>query len=455
LVGGIYRQGTVFLESGYQPRGRYDPPLPDGAPVTPLEPTPAAGASAQGPDWLLGRREEAAARFEDMESPSSTDEVWKYLDLDFAIEDFSAPLGEGHPASPDPLRGAVSTELAATLVDGSFSGGEDGDRAALVSLQAAVEQHADLVRSSLEALPIRDRFAVAADAFAADGAVVWIAKGTARETPIYIDVESATSGAATFPTVVVVLEEAAAASVVIHLRSDADVHALAVPRIMAAVGPAGRLDLTVVQRFGYAMRSLGQAHVIVDRDASLRFTEVGIGGKLSRLRLDTDLVGRGAEAQVVGAYFGEQDQTLDYRYFMNHIGSDTRSDMFLKGAVEDEALSVFTGLIRIEETGQRTEAFQTNRNLILSEGASAQSVPNLEILANDVKCGHGSTVGPLDEEQRYYLLSRGLDREQADRLQVRGFFEEAIARMPDASVAGPVRSWINDKYVTAQQQGRV
>ncbi len=140
---------------------------------------------------------------------------------------------------------------------------------------------------------------------------------------------------------------------------------------------------------------------------------------------------------------------------MHHVGLNTHSDMFLKGAVEDEALSVFTGLIRIEESAQRTDAFQTNRNLILSEGAAAQSVPNLEILANDVRCGHGSTVGPLDAEQRYYLMSRGLDDARADRLQVRGFFEEVLGRFPVAGVAGPVRGWINDKYVRAQAAGRV
>jgi Fe-S cluster assembly protein SufD len=129
--------------------------------------------------------------------------------------------------------------------------------------------------------------------------------------------------------------------------------------------------------------------------------------------------------------------------------------MFLKGAVEDDALSVFTGLIRIEETGQKTESFQTNKNLILSHGASAQSVPNLEILANDVKCGHGSSVGPLDDEQRYYLMSRGLTPEGADRLQVRGFFEQVIGQLPDDGIASWVRTRINDKYVTAQEEGRL
>ena len=112
-------------------------------------------------------------------------------------------------------------------------------------------------------------------------------------------------------------------------------------------------------------------------------------------------------------------------------------------------------MIRIEEGAQRTNAFQTNRNLILSEGATAQSVPNLEILANDVKCGHGSTVGPLDEEQRYYLMSRGLDRPRSERLQVRGFFEQALAKFPEQSVVGPIRGWMNHKFVAAQEEGRV
>ena len=140
---------------------------------------------------------------------------------------------------------------------------------------------------------------------------------------------------------------------------------------------------------------------------------------------------------------------------MRHAGENTNSEMFLKGAVEDEALSVFTGLIRIEEEAQRSNAFQTNRNLLLSDAAAAQSVPNLEILANDVKCGHGSTVGPLDLDQRYYLMSRGLDGERADRLQVKGFFEEALARFPDQSVTGGLRSRINAKYIEAQEEGRL
>ena len=218
-------------------------------------------------------------------------------------------------------------------------------------------------------------------------------------------------------------------------------------------GDGGKLS--IVQHLGPRIRQIATVRATIGRDATLAMAEAGLGGRLARLHLMIDLAGRGSSARVIGAYFGDGEQVVDYRYFMHHGGVDTNSDMFLKGAVEDRALSVFTGMIRIDEGAQRTNAFQTNRNLILSDGAAAQSVPNLEILANDVKCGHASSVGPLDQEQRYYLMSRGLDRNQADRLQVRGFFEEAVARFPHPEVTAAVRSWVNTKYVTAQREGRV
>jgi Fe-S cluster assembly protein SufD len=193
----------------------------------------------------------------------------------------------------------------------------------------------------------------------------------------------------------------------------------------------------------------------VDRDGSVHIGEAGLGGRLSRLQLTVDLVGNGTSANVVGAYFGDEAQILDYRYTMDHHGLNTGSDMFLKGAVQDDALSVFTGMIRIEEEAQKTNAFQTNRNLILSDGASAQSVPNLEILANDVRCGHGSTMGPLDDEQRYYLMSRGLDEARSNRLLVHGFFNEALGKFPEPAIADVVTSWIDTKYLAAQEAGRV
>jgi Fe-S cluster assembly protein SufD len=241
-------------------------------------------------------------------------------------------------------------------------------------------------------------------------------------------------------------EEGAEASVVVNYRSPEGAELIAVPHAEIVAGPNARVSLTVVQGWGSETTGIGQQRMVAGRDAAVQLVEAGLGGRFARLHLTIDLEGRGSDAQVLSLYFGDTTQTLDYRAFMNHKAPNTTSNMFLKGAVGDTASSVFTGMIRIEPEGQKTNAHQTNRNLVLSEGAEAHSVPNLEILANDVRCGHGSAVGPLDAEQRYYLMSRGLDRSRADRLQVLGFFEEVLTRFPDQSLEPPLRKAAMAKY---------
>jgi Fe-S cluster assembly protein SufD len=140
---------------------------------------------------------------------------------------------------------------------------------------------------------------------------------------------------------------------------------------------------------------------------------------------------------------------------ITHIGRNTSSDVFLKGAVEDHAQSIFTGLLRIEKDAIRSSAFETNRNLVLSEDAKAHSVPNLEILCDDVVCGHGSSVGPLEEEHLYYLQSRGLSRARAERMLIRGFFTEVIDRLPVPVVGQPVQEAVFRRFVEAQETGRL
>ena len=386
--------------------------------------------------WMAERRSAASTALATLSMPSPREEIWRYLDLDFDPGLASAATEPGDAAPPDAVMSGWEGSFI-SVVDGFVMSEEVGTASASES-EVVLPDDGDL-------------FSTASRAFAPGAAL--IGKGL-LDTPVFVDVQS-TGTATSFPGVHVDVPAGSDATVLVRYRSTTGEPATVVPTVTATVGDNARLTLTVIQDWNYRTRAMGRGVVSLGRDAGLTLTEVGLGGLVGRLHLDVDFVGRGSHAKVYGAYFGEEDQTLDYRYFMNHIGTDTRCDMFLKGAVEDDALSVFTGLIRIEESGQKTESFQTNRNLILSPGASAQSVPNLEILANDVKCGHGSSVGPLDEDQRYYLMSRGLTPERADRLQVHGFFEEVIDVIPDDSVADWVRTRINDKYVTAQREGRV
>lgn len=391
--------------------------------------------------------------------PTQSEEIWRYVDLGFDLNDYGPVKARAGDLGVDPLIEYLDDPIAVSVNGDSFVGSERVvDGLAVMSLRRAAIDRSEAVRGVVERVGVsgrEDLFAAAAVAFGGDGVFVHAPRSVVARSIVAIDLNSGPSGSVTFPAVAVFVEEHATVSIVVHLRSHVDADAIVVPRFSIVVGEGAQVSLSLVQNLGSSVRSLGYLRADVGTDARFRFGEVGLGGRLARLHLDVGLEGRGSSANVVGAYFGEQRQVLDYRYFMRHIGTNTRSDMFLKGAVADQARSVFTGMIRIEETGQKTEAFQTNRNLILSDGASAQSVPNLEILANDVRCGHGSTVGPLNADQRSYLMSRGLAPERADRLQIRGFFKEALTKLPHSELVAPAGTWINRKYETAQDEGRV
>ena len=189
--------------------------------------------------------------------------------------------------------------------------------------------------------------------------------------------------------------------------------------------------------------ALQRAHL--GRDASLKSSVVALGGSYARLRSESLLAGSGAESDLTAVYFGDGHQMLDFRTLQDHDAPNTRSDLLFKGAVEDTAQSVYTGLIRIRPEAQKSVAFQTNRNLVLTEGADARSVPNLEIEADDVKCSHASTVGPVDEEQLYYLATRGVPPEEAERLIVLGFFDDVFDRLPVRSLVAPLRRSVVEK----------
>jgi Fe-S cluster assembly protein SufD len=176
-----------------------------------------------------------------------------------------------------------------------------------------------------------------------------------------------------------------------------------------------------------------------DTQATVTSSVAAFGGEYARLRTECRLVGRGATANLVSLYFGDGHQMLDFRTFQDHRAEDTTSDLLFKGAVDDDSHSVYTGLIRVRPNARGTNAFQTNRNVKLSERAWAESVPNLEIETNDVRCSHASTVGPIDLDQRFYLESRGVPPEVAERLILTGFFDEVIERLPVPALAADLR----------------
>lgn len=401
--------------------------------------------------WLSDLRGRGLEAFGQLAMPTSNEEVWRYVDLDFDLDELGLADAPGPPMADSAY--LIDAIGRAQIVDGAVTDIAVADGITITRVTDA--EPGALAAAAGSVIPADlDRFAAAHHAFGADGLLIHAAKGAISAGPVYVDVQAVTPGTLSLPSIMLVAEAQSDLSVVVVYRSpDGEVFHV-VPHLSASVGDAARLRLTTVQAWGNRTVAIGQQRTVLGRDASLHHGEAGIGASLGRLHFFVDLDGTGAHSEITGLYFGEDDQVLDYRAFINHRAPHTTSNMFLKGAVEDASHSVFTGLIRIEEEAQRVNAFQTNRNLVLSEDAGAESVPNLEILANDVKCGHGSTVGPLDADQRYYLMSRGLDRIHSDRLQVRGFFEEALARMPHQELTAPIRTAVNEKYVRAQEAGR-
>jgi Fe-S cluster assembly protein SufD len=190
---------------------------------------------------------------------------------------------------------------------------------------------------------------------------------------------------------------------------------------------------------------LGHQRAIGERDSTMLLSTVALGGDYARMRTDARAVGAGASTRQIALYYADGDQMHDFRTLQDHIAPKTHSDLLFKGAVQNRARSVYTGLIRIRHDAKGSAAFQTNRNLTLSHGAWAESVPNLEIETNDVKCSHASTVGPIDDEQRFYLESRGIPPEVAERLVVLGFFDEVLDQLPVGPLATELRQQVSAK----------
>jgi Fe-S cluster assembly protein SufD len=406
---------------------------------------------AAAPKWRGSQMDAAYEVFESLSEPSGAEEDWRYVEFDFTFDELSPIAEPGDALAPDPFVTALPGRSGRVLiVDGSVP--EVTSDVAKVSRFTELESDPGL--PDLLAVD-HNKLAAAHAAFAGDGVLIEVAPGAVMDDPLLVEVHATAAGTASFPHVVLRVGENAFARVLVVYRSAEGARLLMVPRVDVEVADGGNLKYLSVQSLDHAASSVIHQRVRLGRDATSRIGEVGLGAKLGRLDLGVDLVGSGSSSEVVGLYFGEGDQTLDYRMLINHEGKSTTSDVFLKGAVEDDAESVFTGLLRIEKDAARTSTFETNRNLVLSENAKAQSVPNLEILCNDVICGHASSVGPLEPEYLYYLQSRGLSRQRAERLLIRGFFQEVVDRLPIPGLEQPLADEVFRRFVTAQEQGRV
>jgi Fe-S cluster assembly protein SufD len=402
------------------------------------------------PKWLLESRLAAWERYEALPKPTTRDETWRRTDISaLDLDRLAVPPAEvaGGLAGADVLTAALgeTTERAGLLLlrNGKVEQRTLDDRLArrgvlFMSLAGAVSEKPDLVREYFHARRIaatENKFLALSWALWADGVFVYIPRGLGIEAPFQIAHWTDAPGASLTHTLVVA-DEGSEAALVESYASPADrPESLASGAVDLDVKQAARLTYVHLQERDGQTWGFTSLRSDQDRDSAVTWLLLGLGGRLSRTELSSYLNGQGAEADLIGMVFGQGHQHFDHQTLQEHVGDDTRSDLLLKVALHDQASSNFTGMIRIDKTALRTASNQENRNLLLSGEARADSDPKLEILNSDVvRCGHGATVGPVDEEMIFYLMTRGLSHDEAEHLIVEGFFEPLLARVPLVSV---------------------
>ena len=245
------------------------------------------------------------------------------------------------------------------------------------------------------------------------------------QTLTYLDAE----GAAVFPHTLLIAERGAEVTLIDRYTSPDLGRAFSDAVVEIVVGDGAHVRYASIQEWGTGMTHLSVQRARVGRDADFRSLSVGFGGSLSRAEAETILAEPGGFSEMLGVFFGDGDQHFDHRSVQDHVAPNCTSDLLYKGALRDASRAVFSGWVHVRPDAQKTIAMQTSRNIVLSEHAKADAIPNLEIEANDVRCGHAASVGPVEEDMLFYLESRGIPRDEAERLVVTGFFQEVLDRV--------------------------
>jgi Fe-S cluster assembly protein SufD len=366
-------------------------------------------------------RAQAAKRYKSLPLPDTTQEAWRFTDLAGFDPDSYGRNGHGQVSDTGTM---LDLDLAGAAV--VSAGGIEIERAPEGITFEPLADHKRL--GTL--VGADDKFTAHNAAEWKHGLLVRVPKGVELEQPLYVRIANTDEEGALFWRLLVVAEAGSRFSLIEEYASGSpDLHAYSNAAVELFVEQGAKLEYVSLQNLSRETWHFATHHARVERDAELDWVAGGFGSKKGKTRIQNDLAGQGATSRVTGAYFADGTQHLDYDTFQEHIAPNTTSDFAFKGALRDEATTVWRGMIRVEREAQKTNAYQENRNLLLSHDAHADSIPGLEILANDVRCTHGATLGQVDREQLFYLMARGLSRAEAERLIVRGFFQDVLDRI--------------------------
>ena len=366
-------------------------------------------------------REQAAKRFAELPLPSTADEHWRFTDLRGFTSVSDTFVAGAETTVSDTSSPALDVEVAGRAVVT-----ERGIE--IVSAPEGVRFEPLPTDYDAKLIPDDDKFALENLARWEHGLLVHVPKGVELDKPLYVQVTS--SGGPLFWRMVVIADEGARFTVIEDLSSASDdtvAYTNAVVELF--VDPAAKIEYVSLQNLSRETWHFGRHKAWLERDSELDWVIGGFGSKRGKVWIENDLAGPGATSRVTGAYFADGEQHLDYDTFQEHIAPNTESDFAFKGALRENASAVWRGMIRVEEGAQKTNAYQENRNLLLSDKAHADSIPGLEIMANDVRCTHGATLGKVNRDELFYLMARGLSRAEAERLIVRGFFQDVLDRI--------------------------
>jgi Fe-S cluster assembly protein SufD len=408
---------------------------------------------------ILGAyRAKAWETFESLPYPTTRDEAWRrtdirgldgsivlpnteaFLDLPPIPEQLLSPLaGEEHGGQITLLPGGIDVELSPEIAQKGviFS-----------DIETAAQNHPDEVAKALGQVvnPEEGKFAALTAALGQNGVFVYVPHGVQVEQPLHSVLWAPGSGLAHFSHLVVWVEEGASLTYVHESASpNEEGKSLHGGIVEIHVGAGANLRLVELQSFGSNVWNFTHERARVERDGNLDWIFGAVGTKLTKNFSDLDLVGQGSTGRMSGFYFTDGSQHLDHDTQQNHMAAHTTSDLLFKGALKGHSRSVWQGMIYVAPGAQQTDGYQANRNLVLSENARADSIPGLEILADDVRCTHGATVGKIDPELVFYLRSRGIPMDEAERLVVEGFFDPIMQRIPFEGVRARFQQAIEAK----------
>lgn len=405
------------------------------------------------PAWWLDAKREAWDRFNALPSPARTDETWRFSNistLDLTGFELPEDASQHIPNLSDFPHAAEVIYSNRQLVARSAVPADLIEKGVIFApLDDALTKHGDLVRKYIQKHPANlgsEKFVALNTAFTASGALLYVPKGVEIDSPFVVQHTLSGANKATFPHTIVVLEDNAKATLVeLFVSADNGRHLVSGVNDLHA-GPGSQLTYVGAQNWSRDTLAFHTNSIVAERDAKVLSLNVHLGGRQARHESHSRLVGPGAHSEMLALTIANGTQEFDQRTLQTHVAPNTTSNLLYKNALLDTAKTIFSGLIIVEPDAQKTDAYQKNRNLMLSDEAEAHSLPGLEIQANDVKCSHGSTSSRIEPEQEFYLQSRGIEPETAKQILVFAFFEEVLNKLENEELHASLSRLIASKF---------